>query len=295
MTTLQAARVDEGTFQGASGELHRRSVLPAARPWAHLGVLHGYGEHCGRHGAFMEWLAERGVACHALDFCGHGRSPGRRGFVQRWEQYLEDVSAFLALDHLSSRSRGDAPLFMLGHSHGGLVLACAGIRGLPGVSGCILSSPYLRLRMPVPAYKILLARMADPFVPWLALPSGVKSEWMSSDEAMVHESRGDPLVFRTATPRWYLGALRAQAEALERAGDFRLPLLVLGGGADPVADPGIIQQFHDRAGSADKALRIYPDHLHEILRESGREAIFAEIQQWLEHRTAAPAPSGARR
>src|SRR5690348_7750839 len=74
--------------------LHQWSVAPQT-PWATVAFVHGYGDHAGRHAHFLRWLAERGVACHAIDLRGHGRSTGRRGFVKRWEEYLDDVTVFL--------------------------------------------------------------------------------------------------------------------------------------------------------------------------------------------------------
>ncbi len=251
--------VAEETFPGAGVTLYRRSVLPAGDAWARLGLVHGYGDHSGRYMHFLRWMAGRGVACHALDFRGHGLATGRRGFVVQWQEYLHDLDLFLALEAV----RGEAPLFLLGQSHGGLVLAAAGIRGLPGVTGCILTSPYLGSKMPVPAGKLFLARFADRLVPWLPVPSRIKDEWLSSDAALIQEGRQDLLVLRTATPRWYFGARAAQADVLERAGEFRLPLLLLVGDADPVADPDAARAFCQRAGSADKTERTYPGHLHE--------------------------------
>jgi alpha-beta hydrolase superfamily lysophospholipase len=92
------------------------------------------------------------VACHAPDLRGHGRSSGRRGYVTRWDEYLDDLHALLELSEL--RPDPASPLFVLGHSHGGLVVAVAAVRGLldRAVSGCILSAPYLVNGLPVPAY-----------------------------------------------------------------------------------------------------------------------------------------------
>jgi lysophospholipase len=173
----------------------------------------------------------------------------------------------------------------LGHSHGGLVLSVAAGRGLEDVSGLVLSAPYLRSRMAVPAYKTLAARLIDPVVPWLPIASGLKREWMSSDDAMVQDSGRDPMVLRTATPRWYLGSIKAQEEAMRLAPQIRLPALVLIPGADPVADPRTTHDFFERLGSADKTCRVYPDHLHELLREARRETIFRHILDWLRERS----------
>src|SRR3954468_8280347 len=142
--------VHESWIEGAAGRLCRRWERPvAAPPLARMLVFHGYGDHSGRFAHFQRWLATRGVASDAFDFRGHGRSGGKRGFVRRWDEYLDDVQAILAACRpvWSSENLAQLPLFVLGHSHGGLILAAAGIRGVlreDEVAGCIMSGPYLK-------------------------------------------------------------------------------------------------------------------------------------------------------
>jgi lysophospholipase len=269
----------ESTFSGPAGALFRRSVVPAAA-WCSVAIIHGYGDHSGRHLHVMRWLAGRGIACHGLDLRGQGNSAGRRGFLRRWDEYLDDLDAFLALPAL----RQHAPLFLLGHSHGGLVLAAAAIRGLGDLRGCILTSPFFRNRMTVPPVKRLVARAMDPLIPWLRVRSGLSDGMMSSDPAMIADTAADPLVMRIATPRWYFGSLDAQRRALADAPRFTRPLLLLCGGADPVADVAAAEVFFHSAGSVDKTIKVYPGLLHEILREVRREEVFSDILSWLRQR-----------
>jgi len=282
---------EEGALPGPT-RAYLRSVRPARDAWASLAVVHGYGDHSGRYLAFMEWMAERGVACGALDLRGHGRSLGRRGAVGNWADYLEDVRQ---LQTRADRwAAPDRPYFLLGHSHGGLVVVASLLQDAAGVDGAILSAPFLRNRMSIPPSKILLARLANPLIPWLPVASGVKHEWMTRDPECGAESRRDPLIHRVATPRWFLGCRTAQAEALRRAAELRVPLLVLMGEADPVADLAAVDEFCRQAGSADKTYHTYPDHLHELLRERGRETIYQHVFDWLRERAAALSAAPAR-
>jgi alpha-beta hydrolase superfamily lysophospholipase len=234
----------------------------------------------------MRWMAEKGIACHALDLRGQGRSEGSRGFVARWEDYLDDLLSFLSLPQIQSES--DGPLFVLGHSHGGLIAAVACIRGLLnqfGVRGVILCSPFLVSRLRRQRWNAALARALNGIAPAMRLPTGLQDEWMTQDPAMIADTRQDELYGRTATPRWYLGQLRAQREAMARAAEFALPLLALAGGADPIADPGGAEQFVARTGSLDKSFRLYPDQLHELLRELRRESTFTDVLTWVRRLT----------
>jgi alpha-beta hydrolase superfamily lysophospholipase len=110
---------------------------------------------------------------------------------------------------------------------------------------------------------------------------------MSADPEMVAQSRTDPLVTRVATPRWYFGQLRAQQRTLAHAAKFRLPLLVLAGDADPLADSAAAEAFYEKAGSTDKRFKRYPGFLHELLREKERQTVFADIMEWMRRRVGA--------
>jgi lysophospholipase len=261
-------------------QLHQKNVAPAD-PWATLAIVHGYGDHAGRYLHFMRWLGERGVASHAIDLRGHGRSTGRRGHVRRWEEYLDDLSAFLAQPAM--RSRG--PLFVLGHSHGGLIVAAAVIAGVNRVAGCILSSPYFANRLPVPFYKRAFARVLNPIVPWLRIRTGLSPVMVTHDEKMQKESEVDPLMLRTATPSWYLETRRVQTQIVSEAGRFKLPLLMFIAGDDGIAEPAAADAFFQASGSTDKTLKQWPGMLHEILRERGRESAFDAILDWMRARS----------
>jgi alpha-beta hydrolase superfamily lysophospholipase len=284
---VAAAAVTEhtGTVESIGGKLFRFGVRPAdgSPLWARLVIIHGYGEHCERYREFMTWMAQRGVACEAADLQGHGKSPGRRGFIKVWEAYLDDLSAFLAAVKEEAK-QAPAPLFVLGHSHGGLLVAAGGERNLLDVEGCILSAPFLRSNLHVPSAKLMFGRLANLFAPSMAIPNGLRREWMSSDPEKLQEGRADPLLFHSATPRWYFGVMRAQMEVMSNAEKFRLPLLILAGDADPVADHRATYEFIHEASAEDKSLRILPGQLHELLREAEREETFGYILEWLHDR-----------
>jgi alpha-beta hydrolase superfamily lysophospholipase len=277
----------EAEFTGPSGQLYRRTVRPAeGQPWVRLAVVHGYGDHSGRYREFMTWMAERGVACEAVDLRGHGQAAGRRGAVNTWNDYLDDLNAFLSeiTPHHQPSTIHHQPTFLLGHSHGGLVVAVAGERGLSGVDGVILTAPFLRSRLHIPRPKLWFGRVANWVAPSLCMPNGLRNEWMSSDTGQLEENMGDPLLVRTATPRWYFGCKHAQREVMRQAERFTLPLLILAGDADRVADHRATYDFIHEASSEDKSLQILHEQLHELLREKDRHETFAFILEWIHDR-----------
>lgn len=272
---------------------HRSSVCPAdsAAIVARLLIVHGYGDHSGRYAQAMNWLAGRGIACHAFDLRGHGRSSGKRAYVRQWAEYLDDLRACLEQPDIEY-PRHATSLFVLGHSHGGLVVAVAGIRqtlAAPRIAGVILSAPYLVNAFRVPMHKSIVAQISNFCWPSLRVRSGIRPSMGSSDPAMVEESIRDPLMLRCATPRWYVGQRRAQREAMREMNRFTLPLLMLQGDADTIADPRGGKEFHDRAGSPDKTMIVYPGFKHEPLREAARERVYRDIHRWILQRSSAAA------
>lgn len=275
--------------------LHARQVRPAGEAWARLVLVHGYGEHLGRHLHFLRWLAEQGVECHALDLRGHGHSQGERGYVTRWEEYLDDLQALLTYLDSSGPAAEPLPSFLLGHSHGALVVAAAVLERGVQPDGVILTAPYFHSRVYVPRWKRLLAHSLTGLMPHLAIPSGLQAKWMTSDAEMIRDSEEDSLTLHAATVRWYTTMLQKQAQLLAGAAEFRVPLLILMGDADPVADPVGAHDFYDRASSQDKQFHLFPQLLHELLRETDREQLFRQILAWMtersEGRSASDLPS----
>jgi lysophospholipase len=277
----------EGTLVSRDGtELFVRSVRPL-QPQAVVAIIHGYGDHSGCYTELMEYLASAGFEAQAIDLRGHGRSAGRRGFVRQWPEYLDDLRAFL--DRLQRSAVGSLgaeprPLFLIGQSHGALLLIHAILAGLPDVHGVVLTSPYLRSAFAIPAWKLTVGRLADRVVPWLPIRSELRCEQMTADTALLEVVRNDPLRLWIATPRWFFTARKAQAEAIARAAQLQLPVLLIQGEQDAVADPAAARLFYERLGSEDKTFFPAPTMRHETHREIGRADLWAAIVRWLRER-----------
>jgi alpha-beta hydrolase superfamily lysophospholipase len=176
------------------------------------------------------------------------------------------------------------PNFILGHSHGALVLAMAGLRGLKGVAGTIFTCPYFKSGVRVPWYKMMLGRVANHCLPSIAIRSGLRPEWLCRDQELVEDSRNDPFGHHVATPRWFMTMQQAQQALMARAKEYTLPMLMLVGKGDCIAVPEVAEKFFERAGSEEKKIVVYPQMLHEVLRETEREEVFGEILGWMKSR-----------
>lgn len=257
------------------------------QPLAVIGIVHGYGDHSGCYTELMERLAAAGFEAHAIDLRGHGRSGGRRGFARHWSDFLDDLQAFVERLQRSTGAHlqaGALPLFLLGQSHGALLLVHAALHGLSGVRGMLFTSPYLRFTLPVTPWKLRVGRLIRTVAPGFPMPTDIRVEMLTSDPEVLVLARGDALRLRIVTPGWFFAAQRAQAEALARAPDFHLPVLIIQGGRDPITDPAASEAFFRRLGSEDKTYRCFTGMRHETLREVGRDEIVEMIIEWLRGR-----------
>jgi alpha-beta hydrolase superfamily lysophospholipase len=198
--------------------------------------------------------------------------------VDGWDDYLADLDAFWPRAREAAPGR---PAFVLAHSQGALVAIGWGLAGPRDAAGFVLSSPYLALAFRPPRTKVLAAQVAGRVVPWLPVATGLRTEDLTTDEELQRWTDEDPLYGRATTPAWFNESARAQAEATERAPEFRYPLLVLAAGADAIADARASRRFVERCGSADKAYRELPAMRHEIFNERERQLPIGEAVAWL--------------
>lgn len=283
-------RASESTFPTTGGlRLQRRSWLPESDPRGVLAICHGYAEHSGRYACAGEQLAARGYAVHAFDLRGHGRSGGERVFIRSANEYLDDLDAFLAV--VRDEHPG-LPLFLLGHSMGGGIVALAMVTRRPAVDGVLLSGA------PLPTEQGLGARIGMQlaviigklFPRWRT--RSLAAATVSRDPAVVADYDADPLNYRGKMPAGLLSALVRAGRVIDRReSSITEPLLIMHGSDDQLTDPDGSRELYTRAASADKTLRIYDGLYHEILNEPERNQVIAHIAGWLDERTPDRAPA----
>jgi acylglycerol lipase len=271
-------RAEQDTFVGVRGlRIHVRTWLPAGAPTGVVVVAHGFAEHGGRYAAVAERLVVDGLAVRAADHRGHGLSEGKRTSVVRFDDYVDDVTTVIA----QARERWPALcVVLLGHSMGGLIALDLAVRPDSPLDGLVVSAP---AACPREMSKVTLtvgralSRIA-PDTGVLRLPLNR----ISRDPAVVDAYNNDPLVFRTPI-RARLGAEMLVAMDRVDAGlpSLRVPLLVMQGTADGLVDPGCGPHVYSRAGSTDKALKMYDGLWHEIFNEPERDHVLGDLTGWL--------------
>ena len=273
----------EGTVRTADGlDLFWRGWVPSSPRGAFV-IVHGLAEHSGRYGHVGRHFAGRGCAAYALDNRAHGRSPGAKVHVGDFDEFLEDSSSMIAF--VRERHPG-LPLYLLGHSQGGLVVLQHALRHPQGLAGIVVVSPLLAAHpslRPSKAFGLALAVLRR-VAPRLRLPSGVDARRISRDPDVVKTYVEDPLVSRRVSPSWYTALRRAQAEVRGRAGRLGVPALVLASPDDRLVDPEAIRRFVADAPAGQVEASWWPGLRHELLNEPERDQVLAAIDAWLRPR-----------
>ncbi len=278
---MSAPTANEAWTQSRDGARLFYRHWPVENATCAVAIIPGYADHSGRYSHVADFLTGGGIEVYALDLRGHGNSDGARGHVSRFDHYHDDVDALLSV--IAEKSQGK-PLFILGHSMGGLVALSYAIRRSPDCKGIAVSSPFLGVAMKVPEIKVLLGRVMSVVYPSLALPSGLNPYDLSHDRAVGDAYSADPLVFKTATARWFTETMRAIAETKAGARNLKLPCLILQAGDDRLADPEASKPLFDSLGSSDRTYIEYPNFYHEIFNEDGKEKPMGDLINWIKAR-----------
>ena len=256
----------------------RRHEAGAAR--AEVVVVHGFAEHSGRYGALIEHLLAGGYSVMAYDQRGHGLSDGLPGHVNDFKEYEDDLDKVVTL----SRDRaGGRPLFIIGHSMGGLVALRYLARKGGVVNGAVVSAPLIALAVPVPAHLRLVAGLGARFTPHMRLANKIDPAVLSRDPAVGKAYAADPHVSRKVSMKWFAEAERAMAEIKESAGQIRAPVLVLHGTGDRLASVEATKALFAGIGSSDKELAIYDGFYHELFNEPEKQELYERVTLWLSH------------
>ena len=272
-------RRDEGFFASKDGtRLFWRQETTDAEPKAWLGVVHGYGDHCGRYQKPIEAFVKDGFGTLTFDYRGHGKADGARGDVNVWNDYLEDMKVFFA--RLVDAAKGK-PIFLVAHSHGALMATHFAASQVPELKGVVLTSPFYALAFEPPPLKLLGARLIKNLIPGLKIGNELKPDQLSRDPAWQTETKNDPLYLHTTTPRWFFECQAAQRRLAGLGPSLTLPVLMLAGTADPIAAMPAAKAFLETIGSRDKTYKEYGDYRHEVMMEIGREQVWADISSWI--------------
>jgi alpha-beta hydrolase superfamily lysophospholipase len=246
---------------------------------AALVISHGMGEHTGFYLPFVAYFAPRGAAIYAHDHRGFGRSEGRRGHVRRYERYVQDLRPLVERARAENPNR---PLVLVGHSMGGTIALLFTLRHPDLLDLAIYSAPALILALPVALWRRVLGRIVSRLYPIYTDVATLKPALLTRDLELRQATLDDALRHARTTARLYTEMfVRAPCEVLARAGELRVPFLVLHGLDDPIIAVESSRRLYAAATVPGRAIHLYPGLLHEPFREIERAAVFADVAAWL--------------
>lgn len=259
--------------------LHYRAS-EVQEPLAALIVVHGLFEHGRRYEEFARYMAAQGFSTFILDVRGHGASEGRRGHVRSFDVLLQDLDRFRR--EVQGLVPLDLPLFLVGHSLGGLISLRYLEEYEASFQGAIITSPWLGTAVDVPRWQVLAAAVLNRILPAFPFPFKLDPEQLTQDEERAADYDEDPQIHSTITPRLFTEISSAMEMALRRGDRIGVPVLFLLAGADSVVSTDRSVAFARSLPSADISVEILDDHYHEVLQERERTTVMAEIRDWIQ-------------
>ena len=268
-----------GTLSAHDGlQLFTQTWQPDEPSRAALLLVHGINEHSGRYEYMASHLAARGIAVYSYDHRGHGQSAGPRVYVDSFDEYVDDLA--IVFRNIREQT-GELPLFLMGHSLGGLIASLFVVNHRPELHALILSSPALQIPPDLSPLKQKLVGVINRVAPRLFLVK-LEIEHISRDKAVKDAYLADPLINNKGIrARVGYEVLKATENVRRHPEVFTMPLYLFHGTADRITDPNGSKWLYAEAPSADKSLRLFDGLFHETMNEPERDEVLAELSDWI--------------
>ncbi|MFU8827285.1 MAG: lysophospholipase [Brevefilum sp.] len=270
----------EGIFKGVRDlDVYYQSFLPEGDTKAAVLIVHGLGEHSGRYTNVVNYLLPLGYAVYGVDLPGHGKSEGVREYVKDFDDYIQTVTTVYNI--LKAEQPGK-PMFLLGHSMGGLISCHYLLEHSDDFQGAVISGPGILVPDFVNKFTIFAGKLLSIIAPKVGLigldPSGV-----SRDPEVVQSYIDDPLVYLgKTTARLSAEMLQAMMTVSEKIAQITAPLLIVHGSDDQLVNPKASQLLYERASSTDKTLKVYDGLAHEVFNEPEHQEVLSNVADWLD-------------
>ena len=276
MTVSQESR--ETTFLTPDQFVIFEKTWACSKPQGVVIMTHGIAEHIGRYEHVAQTLAGGGYQVIGFDLRGHGKSSGKRNYVERFTQYLDDLAQVL---ERAKKNYLELPIFLFGHSMGGGIVTLFAIDRRPEVQGLVLSGPSVKVSDDISPFLQKISGVLSAILPKLPAIK-LDSASISKDPAVVAAYDTDPLNYRGGIlARTGAELLKATKIISTRMKEIELPILIMHGAEDKLADVSGSETLHKEVSSKDNTLKIYKGLYHEILNEPEREQVLKDMLTWL--------------
>ena len=252
----------EGYFKNKQGQsIFHQQWLPDNKPKAMLLICHGLNEHSGRYYHLAKFFTEKGYGVFGFDHVGHGKSDGTRSFVKDFPTFTDPI--LISLDKIKEINP-NVPVFLLGHSLGGLIGVSFLIDYQEIIQGAIISGPLVKVPDFVSDLTVKIGTIISKILPKVRL-IGIEKSDLSRDPGVVNNYINEGIAY-----------------IAEKGSTVTAPILLLHGGQDKICNPSWSTYLHNLVSSQHNQLIIYDELFHEIYNEPEQESVFADVFNWLE-------------
>ncbi len=251
------------------------------KPKAIVCLVHGLGEHTGRYAHVGKVFNDAGYALYGFDLRGHGQTHGPRGHFPSLDVVIQDIRQFVEFQR---QNNPGLPVFLYGHSLGGLLTLTYVLQNPDGLKGVIVTDAALRSALQEQKLKVAMAKLLGTLAPAMTIPSGLDATTISRDPAVVEKYVNDPLVHDKTSMGLGKAALDAIDLCFSHAKEFKPPLLMMHGTADKLTYPSGSQDFAKLASETNKdvALKLLDGFYHEPHNEPEQADVFKMMIEWMD-------------
>jgi len=269
----------DGYFKNQENQsIYFQSWLPDNPAKAVLLIVHGLNEHSGRYGHFSDFFVNEGFAVYGMDLIGHGKSDGTRSYVKDFTNYINDL--ILYLEKIKQLQPG-SPIFLIGHSMGGLIGTLLLIDHPGQVAGAVLSGSVVQLPDDVTPLFIALGKIVSLVFPKLGLLK-IDLSGLSRNPDVVQAYKDDPVV---NSGKFTARVSAEMTRFFDREADdgslVKDPVLILHGGSDRIVNPACSHFLYALVSSEIKEKIIYDSYYHEIYNDPGHDKVFEDVSSWI--------------
>ncbi|MCC6275341.1 MAG: lysophospholipase [Leptospiraceae bacterium] len=245
---------------------------------------HGFGEHSDRYGNLLNKFKNSDVNFYALDSRGHGRSDGKRGHVDQFQLYIDDLSDLIKM---VKEKEGVQKIFLLGHSLGGVIVLQYAVQGVnqESLHALLVCSPALKVKMNLDKQiKKKAAGFLAKFFPAVTLDANLDLKYISHDQATIDAYKADPLVHGKVSFQMATNLFHLSRSIREKAGIIKVPVYLIHGSDDGIIDVEGSKELYQHLVYKNKQFKIYQGLYHELMNETPeeREKVLTDLKGFVD-------------
>ncbi len=260
----------------SKGKMFAQKWTPDRSIKASIILIHGFGEHSSRYNNMAKFYCDHHIQVLAFDIYGHGQSEGVRGHVPDQFTYFNDLDDFVKQ---TKKDVLEKPVFLYGHSMGGMIVLAYVLKNHPDFTGVITTSPLIDTAKPMDGFTKTLAKIMNVLAPRMVMDSGLDRNYLSRDKEIVNAYNADPYVFGKVSTR--LGSFMIDTEKFirEHAAEFDKPLLMMVGTDEKIVSKPEIDAFMQSVPQG--TYKIWDGYYHELHNEPEKEKVFEYTLAWM--------------